>query len=173
MLILLALFPRLFQRVLILDETDPRSLLDVASRPEAGECRHVVRVRRRQRKRLVLLGRAEAPALLLLEVQDLGRQNAPLLQRRRYLLRDSAEVLADHESVMPNALQREDAEQIVGRVPHVRSFPPCLPLGNPEEAEQSHHVVDAQRARMPKAALHETDEVAVAVASQRSRIDWR
>src|SRR3954471_8797382 len=56
-LLLLARAPRFLERGVPIDQADARALLDVSPFPEAGERCHVVRVRRSERQRGVLLSR--------------------------------------------------------------------------------------------------------------------
>src|SRR4029079_17923724 len=79
----------------------------------------------------------------------------------------------DDERVVTRALEREDAEQIVGGILDVRAFLPSLSFGNPEEPEETHHMVDAQRAGVAKSTANEPNEIAVAIGAQCARIDRR
>src|SRR5205814_9805514 len=63
----------------------------------------------------------KAAIRIALEVQHLRRQQPPLRQRRRYLFWHRAKILADDERVVPDAFQRENAEQIVRPVSNERS----------------------------------------------------
>ena len=60
---------------------------------------------------------------------------------------------------MTHALERDDAEQVVGRVAHVGAVGAGAAVGNPEQTEESEHVIDAQRAGVAKAAAQQIDEV--------------
>ena len=105
-----------------------------------------MRVRGREREGLVAIGGAESTAFVSLEVEDLRRQQAPLLERGRNFLRHGAEVFADDQRLVPNAFQREDAEQVGRWILDEGALFARLSFGNPEQAKESHHVVDAQRA---------------------------
>src|SRR5438132_1219141 len=93
--------------------------------------------------------------------------------RHVHSVRLAREIVADHERIVPNAFQREDSEQLVCGILDVRALLPRLSFGNPEEAKESHHVIDAERTRVAETAPHEPDEVAVAVAPERSWVDRR
>jgi hypothetical protein len=74
---------------------------------------------------------------------------------------------------MTNAPEREDAEEIVGRVRDVRAFARRSPRRNPELTQEAHDVVDAQRARVRERATHEANPIVVAALGQSARIDRR
>ena len=110
---------------------------------------------------------------LSLEVQHLGRKHAPLLERPRDVFGNGAEVFTNDERVVTNALERENAQKVLRRICDIHAFRTGSPFRNPEQSEQSHHVVDAQCARMSKAVSDEIDEVPIPISPERSRIDRR
>ena len=71
------------------------------------------------------------------------------------------------------ALEREDAEQVVGREAHVGSLGARPPRGDPELPKESHHVIDAERAGVAEGRAQKADPVAVAVAAKRVRVERR
>ena len=81
--------------------------------------------------------------VVALEVQHLGRQDAPARECRRHVRRNRSEVFADDERAMTHALERDDAEQVVGRVAHVGAVSAGEAVGDPEQTEETEHVVDA------------------------------
>jgi hypothetical protein len=164
-------------RLRVVELPDRAAELHVAPRPPAGERRQVVRVDGGQRRRRVPARRPERPALLALEVQHLARQHAPARQRRRHVRRHRAQVLADDErAVAPAraaALEREHAEQRVGREAHVGAVAPAHPVGDPELAEEAERVVDAQRAGVRDGRAHQRRPVAVAALGEHARVPRR
>ena len=77
--------------------------------------------------------------------------------------RDRAQVFADNQEAAPRALQRQDPQQILPALVDVGSVGGGAAVGNPEEAEEAHHVIDAQRAAVPRIPADGLDEEAVAV----------
>src|SRR5581483_1860927 len=116
--------------------------------------RHVMRVRRRQRELWIARAWFESAALVTLEVQHFRREHPPALERPRDFLRHRAQIFADDDRAIAHALERDDAEQVVGRISHVCSVLSGLAFGYPEQTKESHHVIDAERARMPESAAY-------------------
>ncbi len=56
------------------------------------------------------------------------------------------------------ALEREDGQEIVGRIPDVRAIPGGRATGDPEQPEQAHDVVDAHPSRVAEPGPHRLDE---------------
>ena len=85
--------------------------------------------------------------VVVLEPEQPVGQDPVLGQRLADAVLDRAEVLADDERLRPVALQRDDVEQVLGRVADVGAVGrPTPPAGHPPQPEQPHDVVDAQAA---------------------------
>jgi len=108
-LVSLPFVARAHRRLVILDQSDLRPKLDVAAVPEAGKRRHVVRVGRRQRERVVLRRLLEAAAPVALEIQHLRREQTPFVQRLGHLFGNRPQILADDERAVARTLEGKDA----------------------------------------------------------------
>src|SRR5689334_19361936 len=74
---------------------------------------------------------------------------------------------------MPLAFERENAEQVFGWVSHVGAFTPRCAFGNPEQPEQTHHVIHPQSTGMPETRADQLDEIAIPIIPKGARIDRR
>ena len=126
-----------------------------------------------ERPRGIATRRQESAARAAAEVEHAHRQESPARHLARQPRGHGAEIFADHECARPRALEREDAEQIVRGHPYVRAVGSRAAGRNPKLAEESHHVVDAERSGMAERGAHEVDPIAIAVARERRRIDRR
>ncbi len=79
---------------------------------------------------------------------------------------DRPEVLADHRRARALTLQRDDGQQFLGGIAHIGAVGRRQPVGDPEEAEESHDVVDAQAAAMVERGADRLDERSVAERAQ-------
>src|SRR4029450_9467117 len=66
---------------------------------------------------------------------------------------DRPQILADHKGLGARAFQGEDRQELVGRIAHKGAQTRLSVPRNPEEAEQAHHMVNAQARRMAEGAL--------------------
>ena len=79
--------------------------------------------------------------------------------------------ITDHP--VADALERQHAHEILGHLAHVCALRGIAAVGNPVEAEQAHHVIDAQRAAVAAIAADRFGEQPVAVFAMRLRIGRR
>ena len=138
---------------------------EVAAGPQPGDRREVVGGHRRQR---VLRERARVAGL---EVEQPVRQHAAPSQVGSHPVLHRPEVLAHDERLSSMALDGEDVEEVGGGVAHVGAFVGPASGGHPEEAEQAHHVVDAQPTRVAEPGADGLDERLVAGGAQSPRVE--
>src|SRR5690606_14652304 len=104
------------------------------------------------------LGRDQTPVVVLLEREYSIRQDPALAHSLAKPFRNRAEVLADDEAAMAHALERDDADELVERIPNVRAFGRRLPACDPVLAHQAHRVVDPQAPRVTHVRADQPDE---------------
>src|SRR4030095_5799483 len=121
-------------------ETPPQQ--QIATIPEARQRRQIVRVGADEGATRVLARSAKDAPLRALEVEHAGGKQAPLRQQARQARRHGAEILTDDERAGALALQREDAEQILGREAHIGAACRARSGGNPVLPKQAEHMVD-------------------------------
>ena len=137
--------------------------IDVAAQPEARQRWQVVRSNRRQRVAGIFVGVAETAVRVPLEVQQPIAHDSERVQRFADFVGHRAQVLADDRDLLPHAFERQDAEQIPPAVAHVGAFRRVETVGNPVQAEEAHHVIDAQRASVPRVLADRFGKQPVAV----------
>ena len=93
-----------------------------------------------------------------LEPEHAGREDPLGEEALAHAGRDGSEVLADDERARSLALEREDGQEVVGRVADVRPVPGRRAPGDPEQPEQAHDVVDAHPAGVAEPGPHRLDE---------------
>ena len=71
------------------------------------------------------------------------------LQNLPHLSRDGPQVLTDDQRFTPQAFQAEDFDQVFEIIPHITPLGRSLPLRDPEETEEFHHVIDPQGPTRP------------------------
>ncbi len=137
-------------------------LLDVqvGAGPQAGDRRQVVG-RDGGESVLGILRRAGLLEPEQAVGQDVVRRE--LLARR---LLHHAQVLADDHRARPLALERDDRQQIIGVALDEGAVARVAALGDPEQPEQPHHVIDAQSAGVAEARADGLDEGLVTGAAQ-------
>ena len=96
--------------------------------------------------------------LVVLEPQQPVGQHAVLGEGLADAVLDGAEVLADDDRLRPVALQRDDVEQVLGRVADVGAGGGGRRRGHPPQPEQAHDVVDAQPAGAGHGGADRLDE---------------
>src|SRR5262249_5571562 len=84
-------------------------------------------------------------------------------QRLAYRGFHRAEVLAHHHYLIANAFQREDADEVLAQFADVRPAGGIGAIGYPEEAEEAHHMVDAQGATVAAVLADRLGEQPVAI----------
>ncbi len=146
-------------------DAQPDAGVQVGAGPPALQRRQVVGSDGGQRVVRVRGGRLEAAAVAL-EVQQPVRQQREARQQRPGGVGHRAQVLADHHAAVALALQRDDGQQLLGRVVHVGAIGGGGAGRHAEDAREAHHVVDAQRARAAHAGAQAVDEEAVAALAQ-------
>ena len=105
----------------------------------------------------------EFAALVLFEVEQPVAQDAEARQRLAYRRLHRAQILAHHHHPIAHALQRQNAHEILVALAHVGALGSVHAVGNPEQAEEAHHVIDAQRPAVPAVLANRFREQAVAV----------
>ena len=139
-------------------------MLGLASRPDARDRRQVVRAERRDR--VVRPGRG----LRALEPDEPVGERADLFQLPAHHGLDEAEVLADDEGAGAAAFPRKQAQKDPGRVPDVGALGSGHPVGDPEEPEQAHHVVEPDAGGVPARAADRVDERSPVSLAQLPRV---
>ena len=129
-------------------EAVPHPLADIVPGEPSRERRRVVRADERH----VAVGWRcrEITAVLAAPVLELRQVHPPDAVTRERLVdfrRNVAEVLAHHFAVVVVRLERENREQLLGGIGHVRSFVQPHPVRDPVKARPRHDVVDAEDAR--------------------------
>ena len=155
------------EAALVRREPDRLLLLEIGARPQAADCRQVVRRDGGERERRILRGR------LRLEPDDLVAEDRRLRETLADALFDGAEVLPDDERARAHALERDDAEQVVGAIAHERALCGREPVRHPEQAEEAHHVVDPQATRVTERRAHRLHERLVPGGGEPVRDEWR
>jgi hypothetical protein len=80
------------------------------------------------------------------EIQRPRREHADASETGAHLVRHRAQILADDHATVALALEAQDAEELVERITDIRARIGLRAGWNPVQAQQSHDVVDAQRA---------------------------
>src|SRR5690349_6427782 len=120
LLILLPSFTR-FLLVTVVQHPGPPARLDVLSVPEARNGGQVVSGGRNQRLDGVLGLPLEAAVFLALEVQQPVAQNPELPQRIADEILHCSEIFPYHDDPVENALERENADQVLVALLYVRA----------------------------------------------------
>ncbi|MNH05631.1 hypothetical protein D3C79_649740 [compost metagenome] len=114
--------------------------------PEALQGRHVVGGQGRHRL-LGVVGRRDEAAIPFgaLEEEHLVGVHAVLFEGDVYAFRHCAEIFPDQQTLIAVGFERQDPQQIVDRIINVGPLGGGLSGRYPPQAQQGHHVVDAQR----------------------------
>ena len=80
------------------------------------------------------------------------------MQRLTHLIGHRAQIFAHDQAAVALALQGENAEQVFERIAHVGAFRDGQAARDPEQAEQAHHVVLAQRSGIAHVGAQQLDE---------------
>ena len=104
-----------------------------------------------------------------LEPQHAVAQNARFGQVPADFAGDRAQIFADHEKLSAHAFERENPEQILGVVAHVGALRGRHSVRNPLQAEEAHHVIDAQRSAVARVLANRLREKLIAVGAVRRR----
>src|SRR5262249_12331492 len=123
--------------------------LNVGSNPKTGERWQVVSGGGNQGVLGVFAGAPEGAVSSFLKIEDAVAEDAEAGQGLANRGFDGAEVFADHQHLVADALERQNAHQILGPLAHVRAVGSLASVRYPKEAEEAHHVVDAERAAVP------------------------
>jgi hypothetical protein len=145
----------------------------VMGRPPARERRQVVGADRHHRLARPGRRRPEGTVGLALEVQQPVRLHAAAAHGVAHGVRHGAQVLADHQAAMALAFQGQDGHQLVDRIGHVAAVARRAGGGDPEQAHQHHHVVDADRAGAAHVGAQGLDEDGVPAFAQPVRAQRR
>ena len=138
-------------------------VVEVATGPQPGDRRQVVGADRRHRRDRPV-GR-----VVVLEPQQLVRQQPGGRQRLPYTGLDGAEVLTDHDRGGAVALQRHDVEQVAAGIAHVRTIGRRPSGQHPPQPEQPHRMVDPEPSGAGDRAADGGDERLVAALPQPPR----
>src|SRR5690606_15699601 len=123
--------------------------LDVTAFPPALERREIVTPDRGERERRVGLRRDQTAVLVLLERQYSIRKDASLAHPLAKPFGHRAEVLADDEAAVADALERDDPDELVERIPDVGAVRRRLAACDPVLPHQAHRVVDPKASGVP------------------------
>src|SRR5436305_8039193 len=82
---------------------------------------------------------------VLFEIEKTVAQDRELRQRVAYLVRHGAQILADDDVFASDTFERQDPHQVNCVVTNVNTFGSAEPLRYPEQTEEAHHMVDAER----------------------------
>src|SRR5262245_16112800 len=85
---------------------------------------------------------------MALEIEQPVTENAEARQRFANKWLHRTQVFADHNDPLADALQRQYTDQVFIAVAHIGAVRRVRAIGNPVEPEETHHMVDAQRARV-------------------------
>ena len=113
----------------------------------------------------VVGGRNELAGLLL-EQHDLVVIHAELRQRAPDFIRHHAQILAHDQALLPVALERHHAQQVVEWIVHVAAVGGLEAARHPPLPKQRHDVIEAQRAAGAHAGAHQRHERRVCRAPQ-------
>src|SRR5262245_5734519 len=109
--------------------------LDVASLGERGERSRIVRVGRGESELRVAARGLELTGGGTLEHQHSRRKQSPTRKGAWDLARNGAEIFADDQCAMANALQCQNPQEVARRVADVGTFRAGHPTRNPKEAK--------------------------------------
>ena len=105
----------------------------IIARPEAQKRRQVVRAQHRQRLIVIIL-RHPVIAVVVVEIHHAIRIDTVIAQRLAHLFRDDTKILADDDTALAVAFQRENRHQIGERVAHIGAEIGVVAVGNPPQA---------------------------------------
>ncbi len=159
----------LLEGLLVRKQAELPAQAQVVARPPARQRGQVVRAHGHQRMARVLARGLEITVGPALEIQEAVRMNLGAGQCRAHLVGHGAEVFTDHHAMVALALQCDDGHHLVQRVVHVGAIACAMAFGHPEQTHQTHHMVDAQRARAAHVGTQGLDEDAVAAGTQMVR----
>ena len=110
---------------------------------------------------------------LVLEPHQPVGQHPALGQLFAYLVLNGPEIFADDHRAGSIALERHDVEQLVTRKADVGAVRRFAALGDPEQTEQPHHVIDPERTAMVERGAHGLHERLVSNRAQLPRDERR
>ena len=142
---------------------------EVAALPVTLERGQVVRADRDERLHGIGSGREEFAVLRALEIEHAIGQDAGARGHGAEIVGNGAQVLAHHERAMTAAFERKHADHLAQGIAHVGAFGGAGALGNPVQAREPHHVVDAQAAGVAHVRGHELAEGAEAIGGEAMR----
>ncbi|CZW12877.1 Uncharacterised protein [Enterobacter cloacae] len=87
--------------------------------------------------------------------------------------RHGTEIFTDHHALMALAFQREDRQQIVNRILHVRAVIGRFTVRDPPQTQHGHHMVDTQRPAVLHVGAQQVDERLVGARRHDVRIHRR
>src|SRR5262249_8770258 len=102
---------------------------------------------------------------VLFEVEEAVAENAESRQRFADRGFDRTKIFAHDGHVIAHALECENAHKILAALAHVRAVHRIGAIGNPEEAEQTYHVIDAERSAVTAVFADRLGEKTVAIRS--------
>ena len=104
-----------------------------------------------------------------LEPQHAHPEDARLLQLVREAVRDGAEVLAENDGAVADALQRDQPEEVLQREGEVGAFGRGRPVRHDPEPREAHDVVDPHAAGVAHRGAHHLQVSAEAVPDEAAR----
>ena len=146
---------------------------EIAPVPEPRDRRQVMRRCGDQRLGRIGVRRCEAAVRVALEREHPVREDTARGERRAQLGRDGAEILADHHAAVAHAFERDDPEQVVERIAHVRTVRRRATRRHPVQPREPHRVIDAQRARVAHVGAEHRDERRIGGRPQPLRVERR
>ena len=132
-----------------------------------------MRADRHQSLSWIFFRQTETPVGTLLEIEKPVAQYAEAGQGLANVRLHRSQVFADDQNSVPHTLQRQNPQQIIRMVLNVQAARSFRAVGDPEQAEEAHHVVDAKGSAMSEIAAHRFREKPVSIFLVTRRIWWR
>src|SRR5690606_35872643 len=82
------------------------------------------------------------------EIEDLRPQHRTCVEFATYFIGDGPQIFPDNNDFIPNALQREQRCQRLGRVPNITAVRRTRALWYPELTPEPHHMINSEHPHM-------------------------
>ncbi|SAF22454.1 Uncharacterised protein [Enterobacter cloacae] len=96
--------------------------------------------------------------MVVFKIEHFIGVNAAVAELADNFHRHGAEIFTDHHALMTLAFQRQDRQQIVNRILHVRPVIRRFTVRDPPQAQHGHHVVNTQRAAVLHVGAQQVDK---------------
>src|SRR5690349_20985507 len=101
-----------------------------------------------------------------LKVEDSIRQDTSWSESITHPIRNGSQIFADHQGFRAHTFQRQDRQQFVIPVMHVRSHRRREATGNPKQSKERHDMIDPYRSSIAEIISEQFDKVPVPARAQ-------